>query len=123
MSTNKSTTLHIVKGNTIDQSSNFRDNGNGGEPPMDKDKYVTHGELEFSNEKILHHMDNRFSEFDRHMDKRFAEMNRHFAELNNNINEVKNVANFANKKVDWILGILASIVAGIVVAAITKLFS
>lgn len=47
MSTNKSTTLHIVKGNTIDQSSNFRDNGNGGEPPMDKDKYVTHGELEF----------------------------------------------------------------------------
>lgn len=112
MSTNKSTTLHIVKGNTIDQSSNFRDNGNGGEPPMDKDKYVTHTELELSNEKLLRHIDNRFAE----MDKRFAE-------LNNNINDVKNIANFANKKVDWVLGILASIVAGIVVAAITKLFS
>lgn len=99
-------------GKPVEHTIKKRDNGNGGEPPMDKDKYVTHGELELSNEKILHHMDNKF-----------AEMDRHFAELNNNINEVKNTANFANKKVDWVLGILASIVVGIIVAAITKLLN
>ncbi|MFR4968112.1 hypothetical protein [Lactobacillus kalixensis] len=112
MSVNETTRLHIVKGNNVDHPSKIGDNSNGGEPPMDKDKYVTHTELELSNEKLLRHIDNRFAE----MDKRFAE-------LNNNINDVKNIANFANKKVDWVLGILASIVAGIVVAAITKLFS
>lgn len=41
--------------------SKSRDNSeDGGGNNMD-DKYVTHTELELSNEKLLHHMDNQFN--------------------------------------------------------------
>ena len=77
-------------------------NSNGGEPPMNSNEYVTHQELELHTEKLLHHIDNKF------------------AETNKNIADVKNSTNLANGKANWILGILSSIIAGIVVALITK---
>ena len=77
----------------------------GGEPPMAK--YVTHEELkqemDLSTEKILHHIDNLHAQTDL------------------KINDVKNLSKSANSKANWILGILASVIAGIIVAAITKL--
>lgn len=77
-------------------------NSNGGEPPMNSNEYVTHQELELHTEKLLHHIDNKF------------------AETNKNIGDVKDSTNLANGKANWILGILSSIIAGIVVALITK---
>ena len=70
-------------------------------------KYVTHEglkqEMDLSTEKILHHIDNLHAQTDL------------------KINDVKNLSKSANSKANWILGILASVIAGIIVAAITKL--
>ena len=63
----------IIQGTPVEKTSRKRDNKGGGEPPMDKDKYVTHEELghaidnvsskiDISTEKILHRMDNHFAE-------------------------------------------------------------
>lgn len=115
---NKLTVLRrdIVKGNNsipVDTPLHFKDNeGDGGEPPMAK--YVTHEELEhevekinskidLSTEKILHHIDNLHAQTDL------------------KINDVKHLSKSANTKANWILGILASVIAGILVAAITNL--
>lgn len=115
---NKLTVLRrdIVKGNNsvpVDTPFHFKDNeGDGGEPPMPK--YVTHEELEhevekinskidLSTEKILHHIDNLHAQTDL------------------KINDVKHLSKSANAKANWILGILASVIAGILVAAITNL--
>ena len=115
---NKLTVLRrdIVKGNNsvpVDTPLHFKDNdSDGGEPPMAK--YVTHEELEhevekinskidLSTEKILHHIDNLHAQTDL------------------KINDVKHLSKSANAKANWILGILASVIAGILVAAITNL--
>lgn len=70
----------------------------------DNNKYVTHQELANSTEKILHHIDNRSNE------------------LKLSINDVKHEAKSANWKANWILGILAAIIAGVFVYALTKGF-
>lgn len=109
--------MNRARGNpspSMEHSEKVSDNKGGGEPPMDKDKYVTHEELELSNEKLLHHMDNRFNEMNKQMDKRFND-------LSLQINNVNNEAHSANWKANWIFGILATVVASIIVAAITKL--
>lgn len=109
--------LHLIYFSTqldLPTKSPTLDNNGGGEPPMAK--YVTHEELnhvadkldskiDLSTEKIMHQIDNKFSALDL------------------KINDVKDTANSANTKVNWILGILASIIAGIIVAAITKILS
>lgn len=92
--------------NNLSKSPQNDDNdGDGGEPPMAK--YVTHEELkqemDLSTEKILHHIDNLHAQTDL------------------KINDVKNLSKSANSKANWILGILASVIAGIIVAAIAKL--
>lgn len=110
------TILRIAKGNPpVDTPPHFKDNnGDGGEPPMAK--YVTHEELkhevdkinskiDLSTEKLLHHIDNLHAQTDLEL------------------NEVKNLSKSANAKANWILGILASVIAGILVAAITKLLT
>lgn len=59
-----------------------RDNGgNGGENNMD-DKYVTHTELELSNEKLLRHMDEQFSKLEKKMDANQSETNLKFERTN-----------------------------------------
>ena len=108
--------MHLVTDNPpkMDTPPYSSDNDGGGEPPMAK--YVTHEELEhevekinskidLSTEKILHHIDNLHAQTDLE------------------INDVKNLSKSANAKVNWILGILASVIAGILVAAITKLLN
>lgn len=103
---------HISPNDLPSKTFTLDNNGNGGEPPMDK--YVTHEELnravdkldakiDLSTEQILHQMDKQFND------------------LKLSINDVKHVANSANWKANWILGILSAIIAGIVVAAITSL--
>lgn len=87
-------------------------NSNGGEPPMDK--YVTHQELEASTEKILHQMDQHFADMQLQMDKRFSK-------IDLEINKTKNIADSANWKANWILGIISACVVGVVVASITTL--
>ena len=101
----------IIPG-TLPYNSKKLDNGNGGEPPMDK--YVTHQELEASTEKILHQMDKHFADMQQQIDNRFNE-------IDLEINKTKNVADSANWKSNWILGILSASVVGVVVAAITTL--
>lgn len=70
-------------------------------------KYVTHEELkqeiDLSTEKILHHIDNLH------------------AQTGLKINDIKNLSKSESAKANWILVILASVIAGIIVAAITKL--
>lgn len=74
-------------------------NSIGGESPMDK----LDAKIDLSTEKILH------------------QINKQFNDLKLSINDVKHVANSANWKANWILGILSAIIAGIVVVAITSL--
>ena len=88
---------------------------------MNKNDYVTHQELELTTEKILHHMDNRFAEIDKKIDHRFAEMDKRFAEVNLNISEAKNIANSVDSKANWIIGILTTVIAGVIIAAINTL--
>lgn len=60
------------------------------------------------------------------MDKRFTEMQQQTDKGFNNIelqlNDTKHVAQSADWKANWILGILSASVVGVVVAAITTLF-
>lgn len=72
-------------------------------------KYVTHEELkqeiDLSTEKILHHIDNLHAQTDL------------------KINDIKNLSKSESAKANWILVILASVIAGIIVATITKLLT
>lgn len=100
----------------IDTPFQTRDNSsNGGEPPMDKDKYVTHEELELSNEKILHRMDNQFAELRqdlnkefRNIDQRFNDVDRHFNDVDKRFEQVN--TKFEKQKV-WFYGTGIAIVS------------
>lgn len=82
-----STSVNQVKPGTLPIKNDLRDNSGGGEPPMDKDKYVTHEELnhaidnvdnkiDLSTEKLLHKMDNHFAEMQKQMDNKLNEIDR-----------------------------------------------
>lgn len=60
-------------------------NGNGG-GTMDN-KYVTHTELELSNERLLRHMDERFSNLAKKIDDNQAETNLKFEKVNTKFQE------------------------------------
>lgn len=94
----KSTT--IVTGTPVEKINKKSDNDGTGGGNMN-DKYVTHEELELSNEKLLHHIDNKFAE----MDKRFAEIDKKI-----DLNTEKVDTKFANQKV-WIILTLISVFA------------
>lgn len=85
---------------TLPTNRHISDNDGTGGGNMN-DKYVTHEELELSNEKILHHIDNKFAE----MDKRFAEIDKKI-----DLNTEKVNTKFANQKV-WIILTLISVFA------------
>lgn len=91
-------------------NKSFKDdnNGSGGEPPMD-DKYVTHKELELSNEKLSHQIDNRF-----------AEINQRLSDIELKINDIKNTTNSNKEKVNWLL---YTAIGGIVVSVLTTIIS
>lgn len=121
-----STRVNQVKPGTLPTKNGLRDNSNGGDPPMDN-KYVTHQELELSNEKILHHIDNKFAEINnnfvdmqRQMDGRFNEVDKQFNKLELKINDVKNTANHNKEKINWLL---YTAIGGIIISVITTIIS
>ena len=66
---------------TIASVSKTRYNNGDGGGTMKDDRYVTHTELKLNTEKVLHHMDNKFTDVDRH----FAEVDKRFAEVDNRL--------------------------------------
>lgn len=123
MTTNNITSLYpekIINPKDLNRSSKLSDNnGNGGEPPMNN-KYVTHQELELSNEKLLHHMDNKFAEMQQQMNQRFNEVDKHFNDLELKVNDVKNTANNNKEKINWLL---YTAIGGIIISVITTIIS
>lgn len=118
--TAENSSLHIYRGNpakssNIDMPSKTRDNSsNGGEPPMDKDKYVTHEELELSNEKMLHHIDNQFSNLRQDM-----------KDMKIDLNHVKDTADFNKEKINWVLytavgGVFVTVIAALITNLLMK---
>lgn len=103
----------------LKKPSRLSDNNGGGEPPMDN-KYVTHQELELSNEKLLHHMDNKFAEMQQQMNQRFNEVDKHFNNLELKVNDVKNTANNNKEKINWLL---YTAIGGIIISVITTIIS
>lgn len=118
----KITTLPTAKAfypKDLKKPSRLSDNNGGGEPPMDN-KYVTHQELELSNEKLLHHMDNKFAEMQQQMNQRFNEVDQHFNDLELKVNDVKNTANNNKEKINWLL---YTAIGGIIISVITTIIS
>ena len=107
-----------VQPGTLPNDHKKLDNGNGGEPPMDK--YVTHQELEASTEKILHQMDKHFADMQQQLDKRFNDIDKHFNNVELEIHDVKNIAQNNKEKINWLL---YTAVDGIVISVITTIIS
>lgn len=103
----------------LKKPSRLSDNNGGGEPPMNN-KYVTHQELELSNEKLLHHMDNKFAEMQQQMNQRFNEVDKHFNNLELKVNDVKNTANNNKEKINCLL---YTAIGGIIISVITTIIS
>lgn len=116
---------------TLPTNRQISDNDGTGGGNMN-DKYVTHEELELSNEKLLHHIDNKFAEMQQQMnhrfnevDKRFNDVDKHFNELELKVNDVKNTANNNKEKTNWLLytafgGIIISVITTIISNLLTK---
>jgi len=118
----KITTLPTAKAfypKDLKKPSRLSDNNGGGEPPMDN-KYVTHQELELSNEKMLRHIDNKFAEMQQQMNQRFNEVDKHFNDLELKVNDVKNTANNNKEKINWLL---YTAIGGIIISVITTIIS
>ncbi|AAR27349.1 putative protein [Lactobacillus prophage Lj928] len=118
----KITTLPTAKAfypKDLKKPSRLSDNNGGGEPPMDN-KYVTHQELELSNEKLLHHMDNKFAEMQQQMNQQFNEVDKHFNDLELKVNDIKNTANNNKEKINWLL---YTAIGGIIISVITTIIS
>ncbi len=114
-----------AQGQLVEASNKKRDNSGGGEPPMDKDKYVTHEELDhaidnissevkLSTEEMLHKMDNHFAEMQKQMDNKLNEIDRQIdqASSQSSQNFEKINTKFESQKV-WFYG------TGIVIVSVT----
>lgn len=77
-------------------------------------KYVTHQELELSNEKMLRHIDNKFADMQSKMDNKFANMQNQFRNIDKKIDLTNEKINtkFEKQKV-WFYG------TGIAIVSIT----
>ena len=81
-------------------------NGNGGGINMN-DKYVTHTELELSNQKLLREMDKRFDRLERKMDANKADTDLKFENVNAKFESIN--TKFEKQKV-WFYGTAIGIV-------------
>lgn len=81
-----------------------RDSGDGN---MRRDDYVTHTELELSNERLLHHLDDRFNSLEKKIDSNQAETNLKFENINTKFQEVD--TKFEKQKV-WFYGTAIGII-------------
>lgn len=87
--------------------SKSRDNSeDGGGNNMD-DKYVTHTELELSNEKLLRHMDEHFKQVDDHFNQLEKKMDANKADTDLKFEKVN--TKFAEQK-NWFYGTAITIV-------------
>lgn len=114
-----------AQGQLVEISNKRRENSGGGEPPMDKDKYVTHEELDhavnnigsevkLSTEKMSHNMDNHFAEIQKQIDKKFNEVDKRIDQANSQYSQNFEKINtkFESQKV-WFYG------TGIVIVSVT----
>lgn len=90
--------------NDPEVQSKSRYNNGGGDDNMNKNPYVTHQELELSNERLLRHIDQRFND----IDKRFDNIDLKFKEVDLKFEKVN--TKFEKQKV-WFLTTAISIVA------------
>ena len=72
---------NIDKDEVVSPEKPRDNNGNGGGINMN-DKYVTHTELELSNQKLLREMDKRFDRLERKMDANKADTDLKFENVN-----------------------------------------
>lgn len=63
--------------------------GNGGGGNMDNKDFVTHAELELSNEKLLRHIDDQFNKLEKKIDANQAETNLKFESINTKFEKQK----------------------------------
>ena len=63
---------------------------NGGGNNMNNKNFVTHTELELSNERLLRHMDEHFNQLEKKIDKNQADNNVKFEKINTKFAEQKN---------------------------------
>lgn len=81
-------------------------NSNGGGTNMN-DKYVTHTELELSNEKILRHIDDHFNQLEKKIDANKADTDLKFEGVNTKFESIN--TKFEKQKV-WFYGTAIGIV-------------
>lgn len=110
----------------------YNNGSNGGNGDMNKrDDFVTHSELNLTKEKLSHQIDNRFDELDKHItelgrkiDITRSELSGKIdtakAESNGKINVLNAKVNSTNNIVKWILGIVATVIGGIIVWMLTN---
>lgn len=75
------------------------------------EKFVTHNELELSNEKILHEIDNKFHEQDKHVIRLEGKLDNLTSQLQNNNKKI-------DRLLDWLVG---GILIGIITTLLTNL--
>ena len=83
--------------NNLPKPPRSNDNdSDGGEPPMAK--YVTHEELELSNQKILREMDKQFNSLDKKLDKMSANTDIKSEQINTKFEQVNTKFEQVNTK-------------------------
>lgn len=75
--------------NVANPSQPHDNGGTGGNGNMNNDKYVTHTELELSNQKMLRHMDGKFNQLEKKIDTNQTEANSKFESINTKFEEQK----------------------------------
>ena len=79
---------NIDKDKVVSPEKPRDNNGNGGGNNMD-DKYVTHTELELSNQKLLREMDKRFDRLERKIDANKSDTDLRFENVNTKFEKQK----------------------------------
>lgn len=97
---------NIDKDEVVSPEKPRDNNGNGGGINVN-DKYVTHTELELSNQKLLREMDKRFDRLERKMDANKADTDLKFENVNTKFESIN--TKFEKQKV-WFYGTAIGIV-------------
>lgn len=75
--------------NTPGEAASPRYNNNGGGGDMNDKDFVTHTELELSNEKLLRHMDEHFNQLEKKIDANKADTDLKFESINTKFEKQK----------------------------------
>ena len=96
-----------LKNPNVIHPSYFAAKESGGGGNMDNKDFVTHTELELSNEKLLRHMDEHFNQLEKKIDANKADTDLKFESINTKFQEVD--TKFEKQKV-WFYGTAIGIV-------------